>query len=63
MGSFIFVCPEDVCKGCGRKEIHKLCPAYGTPIYMHPEHPEWGNATDERLTELRGIDTENKEDS
>jgi hypothetical protein len=23
-----------VCKGCGRPEIHKMCPAWGTPFYM-----------------------------
>lgn len=22
------------CPGCGRPEIHKMCPAYGTPMYM-----------------------------
>jgi hypothetical protein len=23
-----------ICPGCGRDELHKLCPAYGTPYYM-----------------------------
>lgn len=22
------------CTGCQRNEIHKMCPAYGTPFYM-----------------------------
>lgn len=22
------------CSGCGRYELHKMCPAYGTPFYM-----------------------------
>ena len=22
-----------VCSGCGRAELHKMCPAWGTPIY------------------------------
>ncbi len=22
------------CPGCGRNAIHKMCPAWGTPIYM-----------------------------
>ena len=42
-----------VCNGCGRNELHKMCPAWGTPIYCDPEHPEWGKATNERLAELR----------
>jgi len=25
---------EEVCRGCQRKEMHKLCPAFGTPYYM-----------------------------
>ncbi len=24
----------DKCPGCQRDEIHKMCPAYGTPYYM-----------------------------
>lgn len=23
-----------ICKGCGRPEMHKFCPAWGTPMYM-----------------------------
>ncbi len=23
-----------VCRGCGRPELHKMCPAWGTPMYM-----------------------------
>lgn len=23
-----------VCRGCGRPEMHKMCPAWGTPFYM-----------------------------
>lgn len=23
-----------MCPGCGRNEIHKACPAHGTPYYM-----------------------------
>lgn len=23
-----------VCAGCGRADLHKMCPAYGTPYYM-----------------------------
>lgn len=27
--------PEDyICRGCQRSEMHKMCPAWGTPIYM-----------------------------
>lgn len=26
--------PKDICKGCGRPEIHKMCPAWGTRYYM-----------------------------
>ena len=22
------------CPGCQREELHKMCPAYGTPFYM-----------------------------
>ena len=22
------------CAGCQREEIHKMCPAFGTPLYM-----------------------------
>jgi len=22
------------CPGCGRSEVHKMCPAWGTPLYM-----------------------------
>ena len=43
----------NVCNGCGRKDTHKFCPAYGTPIYCNPSHPEWGKASDERLAELQ----------
>lgn len=25
------------CPGCGRPELHKMCPAWGTPHYMSPE--------------------------
>lgn len=25
---------EKPCRGCGRLEMHKMCPAWGTPIYM-----------------------------
>lgn len=25
---------EEVCRGCQRKEMHKFCPAFGTPYYM-----------------------------
>lgn len=24
----------NICPGCQRKEMHKMCPAYGTPWYM-----------------------------
>lgn len=23
-----------ICPGCGRPELHKMCPAWGTPLYM-----------------------------
>lgn len=26
--------PPNVCRGCGRPEVHKMCPAWGTPKYM-----------------------------
>lgn len=26
--------PGWACPGCGRNEIHKMCPAWGTPFYM-----------------------------
>ena len=26
--------PEDVCDGCMRIAMHKMCPAHGTPFYM-----------------------------
>jgi hypothetical protein len=26
-----------VCPGCGRHELHKMCPAWGTPFYMSGE--------------------------
>ena len=25
---------EILCRGCMRPEIHKMCPAWGTPLYM-----------------------------
>jgi hypothetical protein len=25
------------CRGCGRPELHKMCPAWGTPKYMSGE--------------------------
>lgn len=25
---------EYKCRGCGRPELHKMCPAWGTPFYM-----------------------------
>jgi hypothetical protein len=28
---------ENVCAGCQRPELHKLCPAWGTPKYMSGE--------------------------
>jgi hypothetical protein len=31
------------CAGCGLPELHKMCPAHGTPIYMDSSHPAWGN--------------------
>lgn len=33
------------CPGCGQLEIHKMCPAYGTEVYMNPLHPDWGAKT------------------
>jgi hypothetical protein len=36
----------DICDGCGlpeMPEMHKMCLAHGTPVYMHPEYPAWGN--------------------
>jgi hypothetical protein len=32
-----------VCAGCGLPEVHKMCPAHGTPVYMDLDHPAWGN--------------------
>ena len=26
-----------VCRGCQRPEVHKMCPAWGTPKYMSGE--------------------------
>lgn len=26
-----------VCRGCGRPELHKFCPAWGTPKFMTGE--------------------------
>jgi hypothetical protein len=31
------------CPGCGLMGLHKMCPAWGTPVYMNPEHPAWGD--------------------
>jgi hypothetical protein len=28
---------ENVCGGCQRPELHKLCPAWGTPMYCSGE--------------------------
>lgn len=25
---------HEVCHGCGRKELHKMCPAWGTKYFM-----------------------------
>lgn len=25
---------DEPCPGCGRMELHKMCPAHGTPFYM-----------------------------
>lgn len=33
---------ETVCAGCGQNELHKMCPAHGTDVYMNPTHPDWG---------------------
>jgi hypothetical protein len=27
-------CREDLCPGCQQPEMHKICPAYGTPFYI-----------------------------
>ena len=42
-GSSVQVDLVGVCAGCGLPEMHKMCPAYGTDIYMTPEHPAWGS--------------------
>ncbi len=31
---------SSVCPGCGRNEVHKLCPAWGTPYYMTGQFPQ-----------------------
>jgi hypothetical protein len=28
---------QEKCPGCGRPEQHKMCPAWGTPVYMTGE--------------------------
>ena len=28
---------NQTCPGCGRNELHKMCPAHGTPYYMSGE--------------------------
>lgn len=33
---------EAVCPGCGLPEIHKMCPRWGTEVYMNPQPPDWG---------------------
>lgn len=35
--------PSVICAGCGLPEMHKMCVAHGTPVYMNSEHPAWGN--------------------
>jgi hypothetical protein len=42
-----------VCSGCGRDALHKMCPAWGTPVYCNPSHPLWGKATDVELQDLK----------
>jgi hypothetical protein len=32
--SFIKLPKYPKCPGCQRRELHKFCPAYGTPYYM-----------------------------
>lgn len=39
-----YAAKEAICPGCGKSEIHKMCPAHGTPVYMNPNHPDWGKA-------------------
>lgn len=31
------------CRGCGLPITHKMCVAWGTPVYCDPDHPDWGN--------------------
>ena len=42
-----------VCPGCGRKELHKMCPAHGTPYYM--SGVLFTKEMEEKWTKLRPI--------
>jgi len=34
---------QHICRGCGLRELHKMCPAWGTPAYMNDKHDAWGS--------------------
>lgn len=51
---------QAICIGCQRPELHKICPAWGTPYYMSGElftkelEEEWKERRDETIKNYKG---------